>query len=152
MALANGKGSNEHPRKLLRAAAAAILSDFGFKAKLGALPSSGRSSSACSHPSWGVVERLSGFKSGKNAQVSWGGSPGAAGGPARPREVLRGQARPGEEPGGNKLFSVAIAIFSRQFDGLLHKIWTYLIGVWPSRRGPGSPFKMIRNQTWLIGR
>jgi hypothetical protein len=37
--------------------AAAILSDFGFKARPGAPPPSGRSSSACSHPSWGVVER-----------------------------------------------------------------------------------------------
>jgi hypothetical protein len=37
--------------------AAAILSDFGFKAKPGAPSPSGRSSSACSHPSWGVVER-----------------------------------------------------------------------------------------------
>jgi hypothetical protein len=36
--------------------AAAILSDFGFKAKPGAPSPSGRSSSACSHPSWGVVE------------------------------------------------------------------------------------------------
>jgi hypothetical protein len=33
--------------------AAAILSDFGFKAKPGAPPPSGRSSSVCSHPSWG---------------------------------------------------------------------------------------------------
>jgi hypothetical protein len=33
--------------------AAAILSDFGFKAKAGAPSPSGRSSSACSHPSWG---------------------------------------------------------------------------------------------------
>jgi hypothetical protein len=37
--------------------AAAILSYFGFKAKPGAPSPSGRSSSACSHPSWGVVER-----------------------------------------------------------------------------------------------
>jgi hypothetical protein len=37
--------------------AAAILSDFGFKVKPGAPSPSGRSSSACSHPSWGVVER-----------------------------------------------------------------------------------------------
>jgi hypothetical protein len=37
--------------------AAAILSDFGFKAKPGAPSPSGRSSTACSHPSWGVVER-----------------------------------------------------------------------------------------------
>jgi hypothetical protein len=38
--------------------AAAILSDFGFKAKPGAPSPSGRSStSACSHPSRGVVER-----------------------------------------------------------------------------------------------
>jgi hypothetical protein len=36
---------------------AAILSDFGFKAKPGAPSPSGRLSSACSHPSWGVVER-----------------------------------------------------------------------------------------------
>jgi hypothetical protein len=33
--------------------AAAILSDFGFKAKPGAPPPSGRSSSVCSRPSWG---------------------------------------------------------------------------------------------------
>jgi hypothetical protein len=37
--------------------AAAILSDFGFKAKPGALSPSGRSSSTCSRPSWGVTER-----------------------------------------------------------------------------------------------
>jgi hypothetical protein len=38
--------------------AAAILSDFGFKAKPGAPSPSGRLSSACSRPSWaGVVER-----------------------------------------------------------------------------------------------
>jgi hypothetical protein len=37
--------------------AAEILSDFGFKAKLGAPSPSGRSSSACSHPSWGGVEQ-----------------------------------------------------------------------------------------------
>ena len=37
--------------------AAVILSDFGFKAKPGAPSPSGRSSSACSHPSRGVVER-----------------------------------------------------------------------------------------------
>jgi hypothetical protein len=34
-----------------------MLSDFEFKAKPGAPPPSGRSSSACSHPSWGVVEQ-----------------------------------------------------------------------------------------------
>jgi hypothetical protein len=37
--------------------AAVVLSDFGFKAKPGAPSPSGRSSSACTHPSWGVVER-----------------------------------------------------------------------------------------------
>jgi hypothetical protein len=37
--------------------AAALLSDFGFKAKPGAPSPSGRSSSACSRLSWGVVER-----------------------------------------------------------------------------------------------
>jgi hypothetical protein len=37
--------------------AADMLSDFEFKAKPGAPSPSGRSSSACSHPSWGVVER-----------------------------------------------------------------------------------------------
>jgi hypothetical protein len=37
--------------------AAAILSDFGSKAKPGAPSPSGRSSSACSRPSRGVVER-----------------------------------------------------------------------------------------------
>ena len=37
--------------------AAEMLSDFEFKAKPGAPSPSGRSSSACSHPSWGVVER-----------------------------------------------------------------------------------------------
>jgi hypothetical protein len=37
--------------------ATAILSDFGFKAKPGAPSPSRMSSSACSHPSWGVVER-----------------------------------------------------------------------------------------------
>jgi hypothetical protein len=34
-----------------------ILRDSGFKAKPGAPYPSGRSSSTCSHPSWGVVER-----------------------------------------------------------------------------------------------
>ena len=34
-----------------------MLSDFEFKAKPGAPSPSGRSSSACSHPSSGVVER-----------------------------------------------------------------------------------------------
>jgi hypothetical protein len=37
--------------------AAGVLSDFGFKAKPGAPSPSWRSNSACSHPSWGVVER-----------------------------------------------------------------------------------------------
>jgi hypothetical protein len=37
--------------------AAEMLSGFEFKAKPGAPPPSGRSSSACSHPSSGVVER-----------------------------------------------------------------------------------------------
>jgi hypothetical protein len=37
--------------------AAEMMSDFEFKAKPGAPSPSGRSSSACSHPSWGVVER-----------------------------------------------------------------------------------------------
>ena len=37
--------------------AAEMLSDFEFKAKPGAPSPSGRSSSACSHPSSGVVER-----------------------------------------------------------------------------------------------
>ena len=37
--------------------AAEMLSDFVFRAEPGAPSPSGRSSSACSHPSWGVVER-----------------------------------------------------------------------------------------------
>jgi hypothetical protein len=48
--------------------AAEALSDFGFKSKPGAPSPSGRSSSACSHPSWGVVERKAkrlGWESGK---------------------------------------------------------------------------------------
>ena len=65
---------------------------------------------------------LSGFKSGNNAQVPWGGPLGAAGGPSHPRVPPMGRFRPVEVPHGHKLVLVDNGILRRTFDSYL-TVW-----------------------------